>query len=178
MTSVKPKETRYMAGFFVPDRSPPFEAVPWQPAVFYSNFCSNSPRASAMPRRVMPLTKTAIENALAAKEKKRRLSDGGSLYLLIQPDGRHRWRFDYRMKDGRRNTLSLGIYPDITLAIARTRRDQARQLVVSGIDPGEERRPMQNGFIERFNGSFRAVACWTCTCSARSTRYASTPSNG
>jgi hypothetical protein len=112
MTSVKPKETRYVAGFFVPDRSSSFEAVPWQPVVFYSYFCSNSSRDSAMPRQVMPLTKTAIGNALAAEEKKRRLSDGGGVYLLIQPDGRHRWRFDYRMEDGRRNTLSLGIYPD------------------------------------------------------------------
>jgi hypothetical protein len=73
MTSVKPKETRYLAGFFVPDRSSSFEAFPWQPAVFNSNFCSNSQRASAVPRQVMPLTKTAIGNALAGEEKKRRL---------------------------------------------------------------------------------------------------------
>jgi hypothetical protein len=92
MTSVKPKETRYLAGFFVPDRSSSFEAFPWQPAVFNSNFCSNSQRASAVPRQVMPLTKTAIGNALAGEEKKRRLSGGGGLYLLIQSDGRHRWR--------------------------------------------------------------------------------------
>lgn len=158
MTSVKPKETRYLAGFFVPDRSSSFEVVPWQPAVFYSNFCSNSPRASAMPRQVMPLTKTAIGNALAAEEKKRRLSDGGGLYLLIQSDGRHRWRFDYRMEDGRRNTLSLGIYPDVTLAIARSRRDQARQLVVSGIDPGEQRKASKAADKERAANRFEAVA--------------------
>ena len=107
-----------------------------------------------MPRQVKPLTNSSIQNALSSK--KRSLTDGGGLYLLIRPDGRHRWRFDYRA-GGRRNTLSFGIYPEVTLASARARRDEARQLVALGIDPGEQRKAAKVADKERGANRFEAV---------------------
>ena len=48
------------------------------------------------------------------------------------------WRFDYLLQ-GRRNTLSLGTYPEVSLALARARRAEARAKVAAGIDPSRER---------------------------------------
>lgn len=71
-----------------------------------------------------------------------KLSDGGGLYLLVQPSGGKWWRLDYRF-DAKRKTLSLGAYPDVNLKDARDRRDQARKLLANGIDPAEKRKRRQ-----------------------------------
>lgn len=86
------------------------------------------------------LTPSAVANAKpqAAPYK---LRDERGMYLLIQPDGARWWRFDYRRPDtAKRNTLSLGTFPDVSLKQARVRRDVARTLVADGIDPGERRK--------------------------------------
>ena len=57
-----------------------------------------------------------------------RLTDGDGLYLLVQPSGGRWWRFDYRHQ-GRRKTLSLGTYPEVTLAAARVKRGELRAQV-------------------------------------------------
>ena len=69
-----------------------------------------------------------------------RLSDGAGLYLLpfVKGAGSHCWRFDYT-HEGRRQTISLGVYPQVGLALARERADKARALVVSGGNPSQER---------------------------------------
>jgi hypothetical protein len=66
---------------------------------------------------VMPLTDSAIRNA-KPKEKNYKLADGGGLYLLITPKGGKWWRLDYRF-NGKRKTLSMGVYPDVSLKSAR-----------------------------------------------------------
>lgn len=69
-------------------------------------------------------------------DRPRRLSDGAGLYLLLWADGgSHGWRFDYTRPDGRRNTVSFGTYPAVSLALARQRRAEARALVAAGQDP-------------------------------------------
>ncbi len=83
------------------------------------------------------LTPSAVANAKpqAAPFK---LRDERGMYLLVKPDGARWWRFDYRRPGtGKRNTLSLGTFPDVSLKQARERRDAARKLVADGIDPGE-----------------------------------------
>jgi integrase len=71
----------------------------------------------------------------------RKLRDERGLYLLVQPNGARWWRFDYRRPGtGKRNTLSLGTYPDVSLKLARTRRDDARKLLADGIDPADKRK--------------------------------------
>jgi len=71
-----------------------------------------------------------------AKPGKRpiKISDAGGLHLLIQPHGSKLWRQAYRF-NGKQKTLAFGIYPEVTLAEARERRDEAKQLLAKGIDP-------------------------------------------
>lgn len=85
----------------------------------------------------MPLTDTACRNAKAA-EKPRKFADEGGLYLLVKEAGKY-WRWDYRYA-GKRKTMAFGVYPAVTLAQARKRRDDARALLAEGIDPSEARR--------------------------------------
>jgi hypothetical protein len=81
----------------------------------------------------MPLTDTRLRNAKPAA-KSYKLSDGGGMYLLVTPDGSRYWRMDYRFA-ARRRTLALGVYPTVTLATARARREEARAMLAQGIDP-------------------------------------------
>ena len=81
----------------------------------------------------MALTDTRIRNA-KPRAQSYKLSDGGGMYLLVTPKGASYWRLDYRFA-GKRRTLALGVYPTVTLASARTRREEARRLLVKGIDP-------------------------------------------
>ncbi len=72
------------------------------------------------------LTELAIKAAKPAA-KTYRLTDGQSLYLLVQTDGARWWRWDYRRPSGKRNTLSLGVYPEVSLKKARERCQEARR---------------------------------------------------
>lgn len=92
-----------------------------------------------MPRLVKPLTPSAVANA-KAKAQPYTLTDGGGMFLQVNIDGSRWWRFRYyRPGTGKRNTLSLGTFPDVSLKRAREKRDDARRLVADGIDPGDKR---------------------------------------
>jgi hypothetical protein len=67
------------------------------------------------------------------------LFDGDGLLLRVIPSGGKWWRFKYRF-EGKANMLSLGRYPEISLADARCRRDAARELLRQGIDPSVVRK--------------------------------------
>jgi len=104
------------------------------------------------------LTDTAIRKAKPG-DKPMRLADGGGLYLLLRPDGARWWRWDYRRPvTGKRNTLSLGTYPDTSLADARERHAEARKALAAGIDPGEHRKAEKAAGAERAANSFEVVA--------------------
>lgn len=81
----------------------------------------------------MRLTETKIRSAKPA-EKPYKLSDGGGLFLLINPNGSRWWRLKYRF-GGKEGGMSLGVYPDVSLKVARERRDEARRLLANGINP-------------------------------------------
>ena len=66
-------------------------------------------------------------------------SDERGLFLIITPAGGKWWRFRYSF-GGKEKLLALGTYPDVSLAGARKRRDEARTLLADGIDPGEQRK--------------------------------------
>lgn len=87
--------------------------------------------------------KAALTDQIVAqaevRNKQYKLSDGGGLFLLIRPDGAKYWRVGYRFA-GKQNTLSLGVYPNVMLADARIRRDDARRLLAAGIDPSAAKR--------------------------------------
>lgn len=86
-----------------------------------------------------------------------RLFDAGGLYLEISATGASLWRLKYRF-GGKGKRLALGINPDVSLAGARERRDAARELPASEIDPGEHRKLQREARAERATNSFEAVA--------------------
>ncbi|MBA2466574.1 MAG: integrase arm-type DNA-binding domain-containing protein [Sphingomonas sp.] len=89
----------------------------------------------------MALTDTAIRAAKHG-DNPIKLFDANGLYLLLQPSGGKLWRLKYRYA-GRELKLSFGRYPDVGLKEARRRRDEARQLLATGLDPAEQKRARQ-----------------------------------
>lgn len=90
-----------------------------------------------MPRVTKRLTHAEVDRS-KSKDKDYTLQDGDGLYLLIKANGSKSWRFNYYRPGStpkKRALLSFGLYPDVTLAAAREKREQARSLVASGIDP-------------------------------------------
>lgn len=84
------------------------------------------------------LNDVTIRNA-KPEDKDKRLNDGNGLYLLIKPNGAKWWRLDYTV-NLKRKTLSLGVYPTISLADARRKADEAKTSAANGIDPSEKRK--------------------------------------
>ena len=73
--------------------------------------------------------KDIIVRNIRPGSKPLKLSDGGGLHLLVQPNGSKLWRLAYRL-GGKQMTLALGVYPSVSLADARTRRVDAKKLCV------------------------------------------------
>ncbi len=97
--------------------------------------------------------------AAKGKEKSYKLSDGGGLYLQVEPNGSRYWRMKYRFA-GKEKRLSFGVYPTVTLADARQKREDAKKLLAAGEDPGEVKKAKKhalNAAIETLN-PFREVA--------------------
>lgn len=116
------------------------------------------PLSDAMLRTVKPgqnpISKKEVDSA-----KPMRLPDGGGLYLEVSPAGGKWWRLKYRRPvTGKENRLSLGTYPDVSLAAAREKRDAARKLLAAGVDPGEHRKAEQAAGQDRAANSFEVVA--------------------
>ncbi|WP_175725594.1 tyrosine-type recombinase/integrase [Burkholderia ambifaria] len=104
----------------------------------------------------MPLTDAEIRKAKPG-EKPIRLFDGGGLYLEISTAGGKWWRLKYRF-GGKEKRISLGVYPDVGLKDARDRRDEARKLLVNGVDPGEAKKAKKAASLERAANSFEVIA--------------------
>jgi len=85
----------------------------------------------------MALSDTAARNA-KPKSTPYKLAGEKGLYLLVKLAGKY-WRFDYRF-GGKRKTLALGVYPDVSLKAARDARDDARKQIAAGIDPADNRK--------------------------------------
>ena len=75
----------------------------------------------------MSLTDIAVRKAKSS-DKPQKLADSGGMYLLLQPNGSKYWRLKYRFA-GKEKTLALGIYPHISLGVARDKRDEAKKLL-------------------------------------------------
>ena len=103
----------------------------------------------------MPLTDTTIRTTKPA-EKPLKLTDGGGLYLLLNPNGSRWWRLDYRYA-GKRKTLSMGVYPVVSLKDARNRRDEARKLLAADVDPGENRKAQKLAKVLSTANSFEVI---------------------
>jgi integrase len=94
------------------------------------------------------LTNTALR-AAKPKEKPYKLGDEGGLYALINPDSSKWWRLKYRF-EGKEKSLSMGVYPHVSLQQARARRDDAKKAVANGIDPSAKRQAEKSANANTF----------------------------
>ncbi|ELY4196361.1 tyrosine-type recombinase/integrase [Cronobacter sakazakii] len=92
------------------------------------------------------------------KDKPYKLADGGGLYLLVNPNGARYWRLKYRVA-GKEKLLALGVYPDVTLADARAKRDEAKRDIAGGIDPNEAKREEKIAREANVRNTFQEIAC-------------------
>lgn len=104
----------------------------------------------------MPLTAIAIKNA-KPKAKQYKLTDAAALYLLVKPNGSKLWRMNY-VHLTKNKTLAFGKWPEVSLAQARAKRDQARNLIAEGFDPAEEAKRERAQAIMEAENTFRSVA--------------------
>jgi len=96
------------------------------------------------------LTDTAIK-AAKGRDKPYKLSDERGLFLLVTPQSQKWWRLKHRF-EGKEKSLSLGVYPEVGLKLARERRDEARQLLLRGTYPSSRRQAEKISQADTFEG--------------------------
>ncbi len=104
----------------------------------------------------MLLTDTRLRNAKPAA-KAFKLSDGGGMYLIVTPANARYWRMDYRFA-GKRRTLAIGVYPTVSLATARARREEARALLANNVDPGTVKKAAKRATKLAHENTFELIA--------------------
>lgn len=96
-----------------------------------------------------------------AKEKAYKLKDSNGLYVLVTPYRGRLWRYRYRFA-GKIKDLALGIFPALTLAQARAKRDEARTQLMNGLDPAEVKKARKQLALQAADGpraeTFEVVA--------------------
>ncbi|MBU70580.1 integrase arm-type DNA-binding domain-containing protein, partial [Spongiibacter sp.] len=95
--------------------------------------------------------------AAKPKDKRYKLTDEKSMFLLVAPNGSKYWQLKYRY-DGKEKVYQIGTYPDIGLADARKARDEARSLIAKGVDPMAQKRAAKRSKAEAASNSFRLIA--------------------
>ena len=108
-----------------------------------------------MPKRITPLTDTKVRTIKPA-EKPKKIFDGGGLFLLVTPTGGKLWRLKYRF-GGIEKLLALGAYPQTSLADARQKRDNARALMLNGVDPRDIKKAQKAAGAQE-NETFEVIA--------------------
>ena len=103
----------------------------------------------------MPLTDLACRS-VQPTEKPQKLSDEKGLYLLVNRVGKY-WRWDFRF-GGKRKTMALGVYPEVSLSDARSKRDSNRRKLNDGGDPMADRKIDKLLRATASSNSFKAVA--------------------
>lgn len=104
----------------------------------------------------MALTNTQCQNA-KPKEKPYKLADGGGLTLLVNPNGAKYWRLRYYWLD-KEKMLGLGVYPRLSLAQAREKREEAKKFMAQGIDPSAAKKQAKREAVMNAENTFEAVA--------------------
>jgi integrase len=113
------------------------------------------PRNAVEGYRRMPLNATSLKNA-KPEANPYKLFDTQGLFILINPNGSMLWRFQYSFQK-KRKLLALGAYPDVSLADARQRRDEARRHLSGGRDPSEVRKEEKAALAKAKSSTFRVV---------------------
>ncbi len=109
----------------------------------------------------MALTDTKVR-AAKPEEKAYTLTDSDGLFLYIHPNGSKYWRFRFRF-GGKQHLMAFGVYPEISLADARERRDAARKQVALGIDPRELKKELKEEQQKEFNTFEKVARDWHAT---------------
>ena len=109
----------------------------------------------------MALTDTKVR-AAKPDEKAYTLTDSDGLFLYVHPNGSKYWRFRFRF-GGKQHLMAFGVYPEISLADARERRDAARKQVALGIDPRELKRELKEEQQKEFNTFEKVARDWHAT---------------
>lgn len=106
----------------------------------------------------MALNDTFIKNSTkhSGKPAGDKHTDGGGMYLLVTSAGKY-WRMNYRF-DGKRKTLALGTYPEVSLAKARAKREKAREQLADDIDPSAVKRIEKAARLTAAENTFKAIA--------------------
>ena len=106
----------------------------------------------------MPLNDTFIKNSTkwSGKPAGDKHSDGFGLYLHVMKAGKY-WRMNYRIT-GKQRTLSIGVYPAVSLAQARKARDRARELLAQGIDPSTAKQEAKHAEKLAAANTYEAIA--------------------
>lgn len=104
----------------------------------------------------MKLTDVAVRKA-KPRTKPYKMADGGGLFMLVQPNSSKYWRLAYRFEN-KQKILALGVYSDVSLILARERREAARKLLATGIDPSENRKAKKRARLDSSENSFEVVA--------------------
>lgn len=116
------------------------------------------------------LTDKAIK-ALKPRNKVYEESDGNGLWLVVRPTGTKVWRWEFRFQ-GKAQNRSFGQYPAVTLAMARSKRDEGKALLAQGINPAAHHKAQKQAEKRAIEHSFKAVAKrwwdkWSKTVSAK-----------
>tara|TARA_R110002126_G_scaffold213048_4_gene359587 strand:+ start:8188 stop:9378 length:1191 start_codon:yes stop_codon:yes gene_type:complete len=104
----------------------------------------------------MALTDRQIVN-LKPTDKPRKVSDGGGLHLFVSPSGGKLWRLAYRYS-GKQKLLSFGPYPIVGLADARAKREAAKKLLASDVDPAHSQKLEKQSKADSSVNTFEALA--------------------
>ena len=104
----------------------------------------------------MTLTDIALRQ-LKPRQKAYKVADGGGLLIHVTPTGSKLWRLRYRF-DGKEKLASFGAYPDVTLARAREKRNEARALLADGIDPMANARAEKEARVAETEHTFAKIA--------------------
>lgn len=110
-----------------------------------------------MPRLAQPLSDMQVKRAKAGT-KPVKLFDGYGLYLDVQPSGAKFWRFRYRKADGKETTITFGPYPEVSLAMAREKRTEARRILLEGGDPLQQREQVRRESLRSTEYTFQKIA--------------------
>jgi integrase len=104
-------------------------------------------------KTALNLLHVARLKAAKPKDTVYKLSDGGGLFLVVTPKGVKRWQFNYSRPDTKtRNSMGLGVYPTITLEMARRERERLLRQIAGGVDPSMRRKAQREAQERRFRG--------------------------
>lgn len=114
-----------------------------------------------MPRTIKPLTDTQVRSLRYNPDTPSQniLRDGDNLYIEVSKTNKKTWKISYKHPiTNKENIFTVGNYPYISLADARQKRIEVRKLLISGIDPNQDKKSRRNDLQANTANTFQKVA--------------------